>query len=130
MLVRCHQADVYALLVIGAGSDLFRIVSYPGLFYEFIHHNTWLSIYLVVNSQATLFHRRSSFRRRCLASCNLSVYHGQSGRSVTSLIRRGACLSIINDSPFVKAVAKSSTSPCVVCNMEETTISCLHLCSF
>ena len=45
---------VDAFLVMGADSDLFHIVCYPGLSYEFVHHNILVSTYLVVNSQAIL----------------------------------------------------------------------------
>jgi len=38
---------------------------------------------------------------------------------------RVACLSISGDRPLVKTVIKPSTSPWVVCNMDETKISCL-----
>ena len=40
-------------------------------------------------------------------------------------VRSGACLSMSDVSPSLKALTKQSTSPGVVCNMEETTMSCL-----
>ena len=118
-----HCVD--ALRMMGAGSDLFSEYAILICFMSLFTTTHW-SLYIWWLTVRRFFcHRRSSFRRRCLASCSSSMYHGQSGCWVMVLVRSGACLSMSDGSPSLKALTKPSTSPCVVCNMEETTMSCL-----
>ena len=72
-------------------------------------------------------HLRSSFRRRCFASCSWLEYHGHEGLNTILFVQSGACLSTSEMSPLLYAFASSSTEPLKGCSIVESVISRLKV---